>query len=666
MVWIITDSPVTNPDNVSNLNILLQEYEESEHSGQHYPFVNNTDTSPFLPNSTYYVSVRDIMTIDGVDRYYSQWSESKSFTTTDLHDTVFSSVTSLSQLTSTDAPFEYIGYITSNDDPENSYAGQLIFVQYRYSDSGVWETFDTALVDSNNNVKYNIAYHDAYMTLLPAADEIRPVRQFRYSFPGDALHKPAVSDHFTMEIVPSLSMRIRVDGGDWIDITSTTTINVVEQSEIQFDFTFQPSLNSQHQINIIDYNTNNTYVPVNGGVMTTLFRSGGLIKDQELVIYDAVLGDLMQLYLKVLAPVIDLTASTLITEYQSHIVSLNVIEKEINKPVITSILPSDYITPFDSNPITVVALPFTSSVSGMVHTSSIWYIYDSSGAFEPANLIYSLTNVENSCNINQGGYLNANTGYFIKVKYIGEKDGVTYESSVSEHTSLIIGEGLSVSTPYLTSPIDNFPYGTQAVFLISSVEVIGGTPIQEETEVIFSRDEAGNDITYQYTATDPGYITGNLTHLYYDLTGQPEGQQLYIRFRVTDLNLGWSSWSAVFPFTVGYIERPEKPIITIPVNNAVNINPNLFNLEVSSYTGPSTYESTYYEVSSTSDFNSGNIVAYSTFIGDTTNLILVLSHNTEYYIRVRHNGSGLSAPSYWSDTVSFTTESNITTISPEV
>ena len=101
------------------------------------------------------------------------------------------------------------------------------------------------------------------------------------------------------------------------------------------------------------------------------------------------------------------------------------------------------------------------------------------------------------------------------------------------------------------------------------------------------------------------------------------------------------------------------PVISAPVNNAVNQGPGLsISASVFNVTGTAdTHESTDWQIATDANFTN---IAFSS-IADATNKtswsVSNLLANTNYFIRVRYKGSSLGYGN-WSNTISFTTKTN--------
>jgi len=140
-----------------------------------------------------------------------------------------------------------------------------------------------------------------------------------------------------------------------------------------------------------------------------------------------------------------------------------------------------------------------------------------------------------------------------------------------------------------------------------------------------------------------------------------ESTQYYFRVKYTDTNSNESLFSDATTFTTAAtFVSVDQPTVTSPSDGAVDVGeePTISTSSFSVTGTTDTHLSTDWQIASDSSFNT--IVVES--LNDTSNLVSWtvpggnLSTSTTYYIRVRHTGTNLG-DSEWSNTVSFTTES---------
>lgn len=247
------------------------------------------------------------------------------------------------------------------------------------------------------------------------------------------------------------------------------------------------------------------------------------------------------------------------------------------------------------------------------------------------------------------------TRYYVRVRHKGQTYGYGPWSDPIEFTTLIKN---SVSTPVITSPVNNSSANQLSLNILSSAfEVTGGTDVHASSDWQIAKDINFTNIIV--TSTND---TANKTK--FIPSGLMSSTTYYVRVRYKGSVLPVSAWSPAVSFTTIGVN---KPSISFPANGAGDVFPTL-NLRSSAFStnsGSDTHKYSDWVISTDPTFATYSVSTSNNSNDKTTWTAPLPLVNTTYYARVRYCGNsyGLSP---WSDTVKFTTVKNYTVKTPLV
>ncbi|MBN2681480.1 MAG: T9SS type A sorting domain-containing protein [Bacteroidales bacterium] len=277
----------------------------------------------------------------------------------------------------------------------------------------------------------------------------------------------------------------------------------------------------------------------------------------------------------------------------------------------------------------------------------------------PAN---SSTNLATSVTIDWTA-ITGNNGYLYQVDTCEEFNSTMYFSSpTATNVSQETIENMRFGTTY---------YWNAACKTISDTSVWGATWSFStlDAAVNVSPSNGANGLSINPTI-DWQSMTGNLGYIYqlditpdfssaslvegttstnvsqFSFSGLLNGNTYYWRVAIKNL-VDTSGWGPIWSFTTNYL-LSFAPILTSPVNEAIDIPVNDVNFTWESIAGATEYQ---FQYSVSADFSTS---VFSETTNELFTTISGFSNNTTYYWRVRAgNGSGYSP---WSSVWSFTTE----------
>jgi hypothetical protein len=258
------------------------------------------------------------------------------------------------------------------------------------------------------------------------------------------------------------------------------------------------------------------------------------------------------------------------------------------------------------------------------------------------------------------GILSVSITYYWHVRYL---DNYGNWSIWSINTSFITATLGPPNTPSNLSPVNGATSVVLAPTLQSSAFVSSYVGVHAASQWQISRT-TGN-YSPSYLAFDSGVVTIKDT-LVLTQIDIPSGvlsvnTTYYWHVRYQDDKGNWSSWSVETSFKTIVSGNPGVPINMSPVNGAtgVALTPTLQSSAFVSPDGGATHNASQWQITTTSGYYTPPAKIFDSDV-DTVNLVQIdvpsglLSVNTTYYWRVRHQDSYLNR-SDWSAEVHFTT-----------
>ncbi len=152
-----------------------------------------------------------------------------------------------------------------------------------------------------------------------------------------------------------------------------------------------------------------------------------------------------------------------------------------------------------------------------------------------------------------------NTKYYWRVQAIDLGMPATFQNGVAS-TSYSFTTGKDVTAPALTAPAN------------------GAIGVNATTLVFTWANTSNNNGYHVQVSTTTGFIAivQDTVTAIPDINSQPAtgllpGSRYYWRVSTVSKTIGESDWSAVYTFTT--MAAPTKPVLTLPVNNTINVNP---------------------------------------------------------------------------------------------
>ena len=283
-----------------------------------------------------------------------------------------------------------------------------------------------------------------------------------------------------------------------------------------------------------------------------------------------------------------------------------------------------------------------SSTGTDTHQSSDWQIATDVGFTTIVNQTVNNTTSLTSYTLPSNNLL-ADTQYFVRVRYTGTLGGV------SSYSSVISFRTLKTNDANITAPADNAVGIVRNPTVTTNAFSSTGTDTHQSTDWQFSTVSDFSIIAHQ--SVDNSTALTSYTPPTNTLVANT---QYFVRARHRGTLGGFGAYGTVRTFTT---LRTNTPAITAPTNNALNVSTaTAITANAFSSTGTDTHQSSDWQIATDSAFtnvvhqslnNTGSLTSYTVPAGQ-------LLPNTQYFVRVRYNGTngGLSA---YSATISYTT-----------
>lgn len=313
-------------------------------------------------------------------------------------------------------------------------------------------------------------------------------------------------------------------------------------------------------------------------------------------------------------------------------------QPSIVTPSITS--PSHLATGQQVN-LTLSTSAFDTVNSSDTHTKTQWRVSLSSDLSNPILDEESATDLLSK----EVSGLNYNTLYYVGVRHQGSLIGWSEWSAVSRFTTKAKPV---LATPSITSP-SNGASGVSTSVTVTSSEAsyTTGTDTHAESNWQFA---SVSDFSVLYS--DTNYTDERKTSLPVNL---PYNVPVYVRVRYRGNEADWSTWSTAVAFTTEQQPRIVTPSVTSPADGAGNqeLSVTITTSAFAKVNTPDTHSQTHWQIATDDSFT--NLVLDSASATDlTSRAVSGLNYWTNYYVRVRHQGSVLGW-SDWSATSTFGT-----------
>jgi hypothetical protein len=207
--------------------------------------------------------------------------------------------------------------------------------------------------------------------------------------------------------------------------------------------------------------------------------------------------------------------------------------------------------------------------------------------------------------------------------------------------------GAYVNPPTITSPVNNsLDKGPDVTITTSPFQTTGGTDNHLSTDYHIAEDPLFETGFVAYSNQIAGKTSFTIPSLQAVKT-------YYIRARHRGEMLSVSGWSAVAMFTTKTVYKPNKPSITSPLNAQEGLGPNL-TATSSAYSLTGSSESLLADV----EWQLSKSNTFSPLINSSSETGLnaiwnSIDYSSTYYLRIRHTSNIGTAPSDWSDVISF-------------
>lgn len=258
------------------------------------------------------------------------------------------------------------------------------------------------------------------------------------------------------------------------------------------------------------------------------------------------------------------------------------------------------------------------------------------------------TSIDDSVNLTSWTVTNleANTVYYVRMKYKGTANGYSDWSLVSNFKTVASYNPVKPTIEYPLNKANNM--NLSDLIESSAFEMTGGTDTHAASDW-----QIATDINFTNLVKSE---INSVRLILYAYSGLSDLTKYYVRVRHKGQNTGYGPWSEPIEFTTIIGNSVSTPTITSPSNNASGIQTSVTllssNFAVSG--GSDTHQSSDWQVATDSAFI--NVVAIAN--GDTVNKTKFTPANLvsskTYYARVRYKGSVLPY-SAWSPTITFST-----------
>lgn len=297
-----------------------------------------------------------------------------------------------------------------------------------------------------------------------------------------------------------------------------------------------------------------------------------------------------------------------------------------------------------SSTVKITANAFSVNDGSDIHTVSYWQLSKNpeftdivqSAIDDPVNkLTWTVDNLQ------------ANTTYYVRVKYKGQANGYSDWSLVSNFKTVV---SFNPVKPTIEQPINkSISVNLNDTAQSSAFRMTGGTDTHDASDW-----QIATDINFSNIVKSEVNSTGYRET--YAFSGLNDLTKYYIRVRHKGTTTGYGPWSEPVEFTTIIRNTINTPAITSPTNNASGIQTTLSILSSAFAVsgGGDIHKSSDWQVATDSGFN--NIVSQSNedTINKTKYTPQGLISSKTYYARVRYKGNVLPA-SAWSPTITFST-----------
>ena len=305
--------------------------------------------------------------------------------------------------------------------------------------------------------------------------------------------------------------------------------------------------------------------------------------------------------------------------------------------------------------------PFAVTTGTDTHLDSTWELA-TDGAF--TQIVAQVVNSAANKTSWTPGDLNADTEYFVRVRYTGDYTGISDWSPVIAFKTKNTYD-TQPAKPVITSPVNNSTdLGPDVSVISSAFHVNTGSEVHESSHWQVATDDAFTTIIMDNTDETTYKTNINLQSL-------PVDTNIYIRVRYLGATLGLSAWSDTVMITTkqSYSETPNTPSITSPTNNSTD------SVADEEFTASAFAVGSGEDTHLNSDWQIATDINFTNIIQSTSNDIVNLTSwtpgglpvNTMLYARVRYKGSYTGA-SEWSSIIIFTTKNtyDLVPVTPDV
>lgn len=332
--------------------------------------------------------------------------------------------------------------------------------------------------------------------------------------------------------------------------------------------------------------------------------------------------------------------------------------KTINQPFVAR---PTITSPTDGSvnvPLSMLAVgsAFTAMLSADTHQSSDWQLALDKDFTNVVSQVTASTANKTTWNMVA---MAAVTQFWVRVRYTGVKNGTSaWSLPVSFKTQI----NPYVAPPTITSPTDGATELSPMSLTLteSAFAVVAGTDTLKGSHWQLSTDASFTNIVDQY-------YNGNSGNVYnWVKTGLSSLTTYYVRARQQGTTYGWSAFGPAIHFSTKAAPTVAAPSIVSPAAGTTDVSrkPTFTCSAFAVINGTDTQAPSQWEVYS--DMTLATLVASGTTAAGVTTFTSnnVLSGNTMYYARVRHQGVtyGYSA---WSLLTPFTTN-NVGVLAPSV